>query len=380
MSATKPPRLPYAPVRRGNRFWQPTPEMRKLGFAAKPLGPDGPEAWAEATRLYKAWLDARAGATKVTDYPPGTWGAYFDRLQRTKAWERKKPRTREDYHRAWKHIDPVFGRKVITATSASDCEDFFFDIEDELSPSERYRTIKVLRALFADAIVRLKLDTPNPAKTIANPQPKGRSQIWLGSEIAQLIAGAHEIGLPGMAVGIAIAWDTLFSPVDVWTLTKGAIKSDGHGRYVERARTKTDKGAFGALSEATAAALDAYVAGLGFDLLDDSPVIRMRTGQAYVHKNTWAKDFRAVRAHVFPGDQRQFLDIRRSGNLEADIAGADRETMGEILANNIASSAFLADTYTPPTVTKARQIAEKRAHGRETLKAEIDRVRTAKVV
>ena len=93
-------------------------------------------------------------------------------------------------------------------------------LDTTLSPSERYRVMKCLRALFADAIVRLRLNIKSPALAVANPQPRGRSQIWLGSEIQTLVAGAYELEMDGMAVAIMIAWDTLFSPVDVRTLTK----------------------------------------------------------------------------------------------------------------------------------------------------------------
>jgi hypothetical protein len=331
-------KLAYVRRHRGNLFWAPTKAMRAAGFLAKPLGPDGPEAQGEALRLYAAWLKAKAELAKVTEYPAGSLGAYYDRYRRSKAWARKKPRTREDYERAWKHVGPAFGRKILTAIGATDVEDFAELLEAKVSPSERYRTIKVLRALFADAILRLKLDMPNPGRAVQNPQPLGRSQIWLASEISRLAVGAEEMGYRGMAVAIRIAWDTLFAPVDVWTCTPAQLKRDGIGSYIERDRTKTDKGAFGALTAETAAAVAAYIDGLPFALAADAPIIRQRNGQAYRSKDTFGDDFRAVRARVFPGDKRQFLDIRRSGAVEADAAGVDKAAIGELLANASAAT------------------------------------------
>ncbi len=109
----------------------------------------------------------------------------------------------------------------------------------------------------------------------------------------------------------------------------------------------------------------------------DTPVIRQRNGNAYRSKDTFGDDFRAVRDAAYPGDTRQFLDIRRSGNVEADAAGATRETMGQLLANSIASSKFLEETYTPPTVTKAREVHKQRAEGRQALAGELERVQKA---
>lgn len=375
-------KLRYVRNKRGNLFWEPTPTMRALGFLPKPLGPDAPPAWAEAQSLYEKWLRARDGSETFTveeTYPPGSLGEYYRLFKaKSKAWRKKALRTKEDYERAWKHIGPHLGRKTITKISVTDIEDFEEVLDTTLSPSERYRVMKCLRALFADAIVRLRLNIKSPALAVANPQPQGRSQIWLGSEIQKLVAGAYELEMDGMAVAIMIAWDTLFSPVDVRTLTRQQLRRDAVGWYLHRSRTKTDREAFGHLTDETAAALQAYLKELGADLLPTAALIRRKSGKAYAQgvsgKNYFAQDFRAVRAHVFPGDQRQFLDIRRSGNVEADAAGADKSTMAELLANSMDSSAFLDATYTPATVSKARQIAVTRKEGRERLAAEVDRV------
>jgi hypothetical protein len=383
-------RLPYVRRKRGLLFWQPTPKMQALGFKPMPLGPESADSLARARQLYEQWEKARVARPKVTDYPPGSLGAFYDRMtgRYTKAptlnWRRMKPRSREDYARAWTHLGPAFGHKVLTRISGEDVERFLDDGEGcgpenglvhRVSDNERYRTMKVLRALFDDAIVRLRLDQPNPAKIVPNPQARGRSAIWLGEEVRQLVDGAIALGLYGTAVSIAIAWDSLFSPVDIWTLPFKALKQDRAGWYVERARTKTDKGAFGALSAETAMLLGLYVAGLPFELLPESQVIRQRRGfQPYISKDTFGDHFRLVREHVFPGDSRQFLDLRRSGTVEADAAGADKAAMGEILANGLADNRFLQDTYTPPTVAKARLIASQRLQGRERLAAELGRV------
>lgn len=375
-------KLRYVRKKRGNLFWEPTPTMRALGFQPKALGPDVPAAWAEAQALYEKWLKARDGTEVVVQeqsYPTGSLGEYFRLFKaKSKAWRKKAPRTKEDYERAWKHIGPQLGRKTLSKIGVTDIEDFDEYLEGTVSPSERYRVMKILRALFADAITRLRLNIKSPALAVSNPQPVGRHQIWLGAEIPKLVAGARELGMDGMAVAIMIAWDTLFSPVDVRTASRSSLKRDATGWYLHRSRTKTDREAFGALSDETAAALLTYVDDLGVAILPNSSLIRRKSGNAYAEgvsgKNYFAQDFRAVRNHVFPGDARQFLDIRRSGNVEADAAGADKATMAELLANSMDSSSFLDATYTPPTVSKARQVAVQRIAGRERLAVEIDRV------
>lgn len=380
-------KLRYVRKKRGKLFWEPTPEMRSLGFLPKPLGDDAPPAHAEAAKLYAAWLKARDETPKTTNYPAGSLGEFYDRVtgkftkQPVKWWRDLKPRSREDYTRAWVHIDawrrrpesPLLSHTVLTRISTEDVETFAEHMEASHSPSERYRTVKSLKRLLGDAVVRLRLPVASPAAKLANPQARGRSAIWLGAEIEHLVSTAQANGYDGMAVAIRLAWDTMFSPVDIWSATRAQLKKDATGPYLHRDRTKTAKEAFGALSETTERALTAY-------LKDGAPEVgqflRQRNGSAYRSKDTFGDDFRAVRAIAFPGDTRQLLDIRRSANVEADCAGADKGVMGELLANGIAGSAFLDETYTPPTVAKAREVHKLRLAGRKKLAAAATRQRS----
>lgn len=379
-------RMPYVVERRGLLFWQPTPEMRAKGFLPKPLGKDGPGARTEAARLYEAWKVEKARSSRPTEYPTGTFGAYYDRFRRLTKWAGMAPRTREDYERAWKHIDSwrtergeTLARTVLTKITTEDCEALFLHLSVTVSPSERYRTIKCLKILLADAVVRLRLAISSPAANLTNPQAKGRSQIWLGAEIEVLVRTATEQKFAGMALAVRIAWDSLFSPGDIWPLRRSHALKDGQGRYLRTERAKTGKVAYGALSAPTAAMLDLALDALPGEVDADVQIIRQRNGQPYRSKDTFGDDFRTVRNKAFPSDKRQFLDIRRSGNVEADAAGADKATMGELLANGMADNRFLEDTYTPATVTKAREVAVQRLDGRRKLAGEITRIRSKSI-
>jgi hypothetical protein len=96
----------------------------------------------------------------------------------------------------------------------------------------------------------------------------------------------------------------------------------------------------------------------------------MQSGAPFKNKDTFAKDFRKVRNLVFTGDKRTFKDIRRSGNLEADLGGASAVDRAELLANSLYKNGFLEATYTPPTVAHGMKIRDNRATGRNLLKAE----------
>jgi hypothetical protein len=389
-------KLRYTVRKRGNLFWQPTPQMQALGFMAKPLGPDGPEAVAEALRLYNSWLTAKAEADagRVSRYPPGSLGEFFDRYRRTTTWSDKAMRTREDYGRAWEHIKawspgpgrPTLACTVVNRITTEICEHFKAHLDRTISAHERHRTIKVLKVLLADMVTRLRLGYASPASRLVNPQPKGRWQIWLAQEIEDMAAGAAIAGFEGMSLAIGVAWQTMFSPVDVRTLRPSQLKRDAQGFYFRRARTKTHAEAFGYISDGLGAEILAYVGRQDRAQADDTPIFRTRDltiGNAggrpalaipYKTKDLFAKDFRLVRDVMFPGDDRQLLDIRRSANVEADAAGADKATMGELLANGLADNRFLDETYTPPTVAKAREVAGLRLVGRARLAGEVRRL------
>lgn len=384
-------RLRYTVKKRGKLFWQPTKEMRDLGFQPLPLGEDGPEARAKARKLAEKWDEARQhGDRRRSNYPPGTFGAFWERYRTTEGWKDKSVRTKDDYERAWAYIDawrptdrrghpigPTFSHTVITAITTELCEQFFAHMKANHSPSERWRTIKALKILLADMVVRCRLNYASPAAKLVNPQPAGRSAIWLGAELEELSCVAAIAGYEGMSFGIWIAWETMFSPVDVWTLRPHQMKRDAGGWYFQRERTKTQKEAFAAISDDLASALRAYLDRQHRNEADDTPILRQRNGQAFRSKDTFGDDFRDVRAIAFPNDRRQFMDIRRSANVEADAAGADKKTMGELLANGLADNKFLDDTYTPPTVAKAREVARQRLTGRARLAAEVERLRPA---
>src|SRR5262245_2080997 len=119
-------KLRHYRVKNGNGFWEPTAQMKALGFHHVPCGRDGPDAWAIAFRWEERWQAVRNGrapspalvaienpnfeqSEELTVYPPRSLGEAFHRYRRTPEWARKAPRTREDWWRVWRRIKPIFG-------------------------------------------------------------------------------------------------------------------------------------------------------------------------------------------------------------------------------------------------------------------------------
>jgi predicted nucleic acid-binding Zn ribbon protein len=58
------PKLPYYSVKlNGRGYWQPSAQLRRIGFRSVDCGYEGPEAWAEAARLNDAARAARKSSS-----------------------------------------------------------------------------------------------------------------------------------------------------------------------------------------------------------------------------------------------------------------------------------------------------------------------------
>jgi hypothetical protein len=362
-------KIPYYVVKHGKGYWQPTKSMRAMGFQSRGLGQDGPAAWAEAWRLCEDWQRVRKGLAEppARSYPVHSIGWAWERFRRTETWAKKAPRTREDWDRGWRWIEPVFGDVLPSTVEIEDIEALRSIVAQKVSPGEAYRVIKIWRAFWQKmASMHLCERDADPSKVFANSAPKGRSETWAEWEVARIAKRAWRDGYRGLAALLAVAWDTQFSPVDCRMLTPAQRVRDTRGGYFDTSRAKTGKDAIGTLSKRTEQVLDAYLAALPIDLHADAPIFRNRSGTIY-SKDTLGDDFRDIRAKVFPGDTRRIMDIRRTGAVEALAGGADLGGIGNKMANSLAESKALQKVYLPKRTASVRLIDDARKRGRKVL-------------
>jgi hypothetical protein len=336
-------------------YWQPTKAMIARGARLVPCGTDGPEAWATAAKAYAEWNEGKRKDTapRPPRFREGTIAAAFAEYRATEAWSDKGPRTREDWLRGWKYIEPAFGDVRPSLVTMAQLSKFRSTIAAKKSTREGHRAIKIWRALWNVMGALKYCNEKDPSLGFQNHAAQARQVFWEFDEVRRLCRRAWEEGYYGLAAAIAVAWDTSMSPVDVRRLRPQDRQGDA---FI----LKRGKNIVGTLTGRSKRVLAGYLAKLGVEVAPSAPIFRNRSGAPY-SKDTLGSDFRDVRALVFgQSDARTIADMRRSGTIEAKRGGATKEAIGEKLGNAFATSKLINDTYGSTDVEVVRQVDEAR--------------------
>jgi len=380
-------KIPYYRVKGRKGFWEPAPRMKSLGFFPVPCGEDGPGAWAVAEQWNRRWQAVRKGETpapalvasenlspeqseELTVYPPRSLGEAFRAYRKTKEWEKKAPRTREDWWRGWKRIKPVFGDVDPRTVTLSDISSWRALIEETVSLREAHRALKIWRAMWkVAAALHYCTRDADPSLGVRNTAAKGRSAVWSEGEVVRLAKRAWRMEYFGLAAVIGVAWDTQLSPGDVRALRASQMASGGPGSLFFTERGKTGVPVGGLLSARALALLEVYLNELGVELHGDAYIFRNRSGKPY-SKDTLGDDFRSVREAEFGPLERRTLghDFRRSGAVEAITGEASAEALSHAMGNTLSASNALFQTYVPVNVTTIKSVLEARRQGRRKLR------------
>jgi hypothetical protein len=216
----------------------------------------------------------------------------------------------------------------------------------------------------------------DPSKSVANGAPNPRQAIWIRREVIKLVQRAWREEFHGLAACMAVAWDSMLSPIDARSLTPSQASNDGTGALFFLDRAKTGKSAAGTLTPWSQAILLAYLRKLGFELHADAQIFRTR-GRGKVPgkggkpwaprpytKDSLVNDFAEIRALVFgPDETRQLADMRRSGAVEGDAGGGSITDQANKMANSVDTNKQLRKTYNPVNVASVRRFDQARAAG-----------------
>jgi hypothetical protein len=142
--------------------------------------------------------------------------------------------SRDDWPRAWKHIEPLIGDcdpKTVTPEVLLDLRTL---VAEKVSESEAYRVIKVWRALWKQMALFGFCDWGrDPGLAFTNSQPPPRQAVWREGEAVRLVKAAWRAGYQGLAACMAVAWDSQLSPVDARSLKASQLRRDPVGIWFE---------------------------------------------------------------------------------------------------------------------------------------------------
>ena len=379
-------KLKHYVVRKGKHgYWLPTAKMKAMGFQIVPCGHDGPDAWKIAQEWEQRYQRARKGLEEAPAgriYPPGSVGDGFARFRMTHEWQNKPTRTREDWERGWRYIEPVFAASAPSTVTLELLDRWYHHMVAKKGVGEAGRALKIWRALY-NILVSFKLVAgEDPSLGIRKQSVKGRTQTWREGEVIRMVKQAIRDGYHGLACIIAICWDTQFSPVDARTLTPAqAIESESDMAFTIE-RGNTNEAAVGILCRRTRRLVETYIASLPFELHEDAPIFwsrgyqpgkkggRPQPPKPYT-KDSLVDDFADLRERVFgPDERRRLMDMRRTGAVEANAGGASVESIAAKMGNSIDDNRKLQKTYMPVNFAAVRQADEARKIGRQKLASE----------
>ena len=386
MAGRRGVKIPYSPVKNGRRFWQPTPEMQRAGFQAKPLGAEGPASQAEALRLYQRWLDHRSGieapaeirggskgetAEVARRWPMGSIGAAYVEYMRTPEWGRVASSTRNrDRLPSWAYIRDAWGDCDPNRMTLSLLSDWRAEIVASKGEGVAHKVFKEWRRHWKVMTALRYVSLSDPSLGITNTDAKPRWQTWQEGEIVRIVKAAIRADDMRLAATIAVIWDTQFQPGDARTLRAKHVrlaKIGGTSRYIidkaEDGREKTGRAVIGTLGARAHRVLDAYLKTRPA-MTPEAWVFPLSTGRVPSIPEL-SKQFRALVETIFPGDKRQLRDMRRTGAVESFAGGASAADVGNKMANSIGQSNKLFRTYNPVDLASVRRVDEARIEGRK---------------
>ncbi len=164
-------------------------------------------------------------------------------------------------------------------------------------------------------------------------------------------------GFHGLAVAVAIMYDTSLRPGDVRALTCSQVDADRITLVV----SKTGRPDAKPIWPETIAIVEKYKAELGIEWMPSAVLIRTRRGRPYT-KDRLARDARMIFREAGIPDAVQLRDIRRTASKERAEAGATEAELAASTGHSIERGGQILDTYNPRSFEMAKAAQVKRGN------------------
>lgn len=369
-------RIPYLTQREWGWYWQPTPALKRLGFSMISLGKDEEEARRRALEL-NAQVEQEKAKVAAGHYEPkpGTVAATIRLYQESLEYQGLRDSTKRGYDQRLVALEEWIGDAPLDDITPKLMKSWYRKVQ-ETSPSTANANLRVAKLLWSWAVSE-NLADENPAKHVRMKGTKPRQALWEPWEVDCLIEAADRLGRPSMGHAIRIAFDCTQRQGDVLSLTWDQI-DDG---LIAFKQSKTGALCHMPLTTELSKRL-AMLERPAENVVPLKPapspvVVSEATGIRYEGDNfrrlfakvrkaandAW-KDQNGTEEDRFLG--RQFLDLRRSGMVEAAHAGVALRDTAARSGHSINRTQAILETYVPAT----REMAAAAVSGVEKARAE----------
>lgn len=360
-------------------WWEPSAAARELGFAAVELD-ERRLTWSvrEAERINAELARAIATGKREAPSPTGrSVNALIEKYRTSSQWADLKPATQRDYEKSFRLIARKWGPYQVRDFDKAIVHTWYQTLRETSGDWQPRALIRKLSILMSYAeIIGWRLDNSNPCSKLRLKTPKGRGRIVSWTEFDALVATADAIGLPAIGTAITLSLLQGQRQTDCYsarcadfqlmeTITPDGARREGLIWIFDR--SKAGNAAALPLSDEAATRVAAALERARQDGRDpqDRLLFDDRLGRPFdadLFQSRWQEVRAETIARDTTGDLRsletmQFRDLRRTFGVLARRAGIGRDDVGDVLGNTIATSAQLAQIYTPAELeTRARAI------------------------
>lgn len=347
-----------------NWYWKPSPEMRAAGYANESLGTDEDAARRRAEELNARWDADRKAVPPdpIQEIESGTVSWLIQRFQRDPVWyDARAPRTREQMDWAFRQIEPLFGRVRVRDIQRKHLRAYYNDVRLKGSVTKAEKVMKWFARLLAYAVENGVVEN-NLAARMNIESPQHRTTIWTPAEIEAVItcamtpqvasSGNRIPARPGIALAVAIAYDTSLPLQDVLALTWKQYDAASGDLKVTQQKNRGNRKLILPLSRRTREMLN------GIERGSVQIIVNEETNQPYPDRFAFSKVFRKVKSRAGLTRQLTFHDIRRTVLTELGAKGATNAELSAIGGHSPASPALRV--YVQPTREAAVSAIRKR--------------------
>ena len=364
-------------------WWEPTPELRKLGFASIELDALAPvKAAREARKLNDQVALARAtGTLPASRRGPMSIEDVIEDYKRSLYFTRLAPATQRVWRSRLKRIVAKWGDVPVADFTKPTANTWYESLVRDVGPAAAVAQLGTLSVVMSHAERRgWRPENSNPCLRLGMSVPKGRGRAATWDEFDALQAAALRVGLPSVGLAVALSMLAGQRQTDVIEARRGdfaEVSTRFPGSPTEISvwvwsirRSQTGAAGEIMLHAELAPMVKAVLDRVGPD--DAALILDERVGRPYdldLFQKRWAEVRAAAIAGGTDKDGRiwapcpsladlQFRDLRRSFSVHSRRGGASVDDAGEVLGNSAAHDAKIKGTYMPPEFfTAARAVA-----------------------